>query len=140
MPTASQQRETTAFRANAASYAANPRQAAVRQPLRTQPAPQPASRPLAKPRQKAQTRNIAFLMLMAFLLLVMGFAYLTCCAQVTREGYRRVQLREALKRERAMAQQWKQAEALQNNPAEIGKRARALGMTRPNEQDTVVLQ
>ena len=92
-----------------------------------------------KPRLRLQTARLALMTVSATVLFLLGMAYLSGHAQVTREGYRRVQLLAALQRERDLAHQWEQKKTLLNTSAYIEHRARGLGMRRADDQQTLTV-
>jgi hypothetical protein len=78
--------------------------------------------------------------LAATVTVVLGLAYLSGYAQVAHEGYRRARLRDALRRERDLSEQWEQRRTLHNTSAYIEHRARALGMVRADDKLTVTIR
>ena len=80
------------------------------------------------------------MVLTAVVLVGVGLAYLAFCAQVTQEGYRRVQLKAALQRERDLATRWMQQKAQLGTPAFIERKVKDLGMVRADDKQTVTIQ
>lgn len=99
--------------------------------------PAPRTRPAR--RTQAQTVWFVFMVVAAFWCVVTGLVFLSGHAQVTREGYRRAQLRTALRRERDLAQQWRQRDAYARTPLSIEQKARDLGMIRADDRFTVTV-
>ncbi len=107
-------------------------------PTTTPARPVPAARP--KSRQQMQTAWLLVMVCAAFASVVVGLAYIYGYALVTKEGYRRAQLKSALRQEREMAQQLKQELALTHTPLIIDRKARSIGMVRANDQQTVTVE
>jgi hypothetical protein len=144
MPTVQQRTRENAF---AVSYRADTAPAVeVRRattPGRTYaPAPTP-SRPVpgsrSQPRQRVQTAWLLLMVCAAFASVIVGLAYLYGYALVTKEGYRRAQLKSELRQEREMAQQLKQEQALTHTPLHIEQQAHAIGMKPASEQQMVTV-
>ena len=145
MPTAPYPTEQTAFRATPQASSPPPygsgaargvARASVSAPKRPAPTPQP----VAPPRRRAQSGLLLFMVFGALIVLGAGLAYLSGYAQVTKEGYRRVALKAQLRREKELAQQWRQMEAVVSAPGQIEHQARALGMTRASDKEAIVVR
>src|SRR5437867_2715161 len=107
------QTRQTAFRAGEVPYGAysQPALGGSRSDSPARRAPVPATAPAVRARSRAQAQRLSLMVLMAVALVSVGLAYLAFCAQVTQEGYRRVQLKAALQRERDLANRWMQQKA-----------------------------
>ncbi|HZO91040.1 MAG TPA: hypothetical protein VFB38_22130 [Chthonomonadaceae bacterium] len=145
MPTAQQHTRPNAFAPSGANtrsittgYSAYTGHTGRRQAPATAPA-RPAPRTGVSVRPRMQTTWLILMVLTAFAFVVVGLAYLYGYALVTKEGYRRAQLKSMLRRERELAQQWKQQLALTHTPMQIEQRARALGMVHANDQEAITV-
>lgn len=90
--------------------------------------PDDAPKPSARLRPRIQTAWIGLILIVSTMTFAGGMAYLYGHALVTREGYRKAELRQELRREREVAQQWKHRQALMQTPGLIEAKARELGM------------
>lgn len=102
--------------------------------------PRPTNTPAVRPKPRVQTGKLLGMTLLASLAMAAGMGYLNLRAQVAREGFRRVTLQKALRREQEQAQIWKQQQAMVNTPTLIEQKARALGMIRADDKQTVTIQ
>lgn len=136
MATVQPRREQTAFR-HTGTYGARARVAYAPQPAReTAPTPVKA----VKPRQQVQMAWIMLILAASIAGGTLGMAYLSACASVTREGYRKAKLKTILRQEREKAQYWRELRGQVMTPALIEHRAKVQGMIRADENSAITLR
>ena len=135
MPTVQMQKEQTAFK-HTGTYGATPRTAYAPQPVRQDP---PASAKAIRSRQQVQFAWIGLILIASIASVTLGLAYLSACASVTNEGYRKARLRTMLQQEQEKAQSLRELRGHVMTPAKIEERAKAHGMIRADDKQAITL-
>lgn len=95
---------------------------------------------VARAEHRTQMAWIGLILIVALVCVSLGLAYLSACASVTREGYRRARLKAMLLQEQVKAQNWRELHSQVMAPTAVEARARSLGMTRADDSQTVILK
>ncbi|MCS6776989.1 MAG: hypothetical protein RMJ43_11400 [Chloroherpetonaceae bacterium] len=119
------------------TYAAGVRPAHPPEPVARRPV---APKRVARAERRAQMAWIGLILIAALVCVSLGLAYLSACASVTREGYRKARLKAMLLQEQVKAQNWRELHSQVMAPTAIETRARALGMIRADDGQAVILK
>jgi hypothetical protein len=139
MPTTQNRNAAMAFR-HTGTYAVVGAQAAYAARPATQPQQEaPSAAKAVRPRHQVQAAWITLILVAAIGSVTLGLAYLSACASVTREGYRKARLKTMLRQEREKAQYWRELRGQVMTPASIEQRAKVHGLLRADEKNTVSL-
>ena len=104
------------------------------------PRPLPVPTTKRRARSNVQGRQIAFLVMLAMLVLSAGVVYLSGYARMTAEGYRRVKVMHELRQEQVKAQQLRELRGTRATSETIDKWALHHNMVRPGEKETVTVR
>ena len=103
------------------------------------PAPRPAA-PSARPHRVPEMVQMIPMTVGAVVTVMMGIAYLQCCARTTREAYRRASLMQEARQERAIAVRMRQIQAQTANPRAVEQLAAGMGMVPANESQSITIR
>jgi hypothetical protein len=114
---------------------------AVPQPQPQQPAPQTPVRKkhAVRPKHVPQTAQMAAMTFMAVVIVALGMLYLSCCAHVTHEQYRRAKLQGKLRSEREIAERLGQEQSVLTMAETVEKAAALNNMVAGDERTAVAL-
>jgi hypothetical protein len=140
MPPAPRESRETVFRVTG-TYSGGGAQATAVRHLPKQPQRETPPTPVKsiKPRQQIQMAWIGLILVISLIGGALGLAYLSACANVTREGHRKASLKSMLRQEREKAQFWREMRGQVMTPAAIELRAKGQGMIRAEEAKAITI-